>query len=73
MILMLPNTSGAWAGTGVWDSKVAGGVSLLYFLLFNIYSSTDDTDVSSFFCIVLLQQLLRVHFKCKFQFPTPCP
>lgn len=73
VILMLPNTSGAWAGTGVWDSKVAGGVSLLYFLLFNIYSSTDDTDVSSFFCIVLLQQLLRVHFKCKFQFPTPCP
>ena len=50
MILMLPNTSGAWAGTGVLDSKVAGGVSLLCFLLFNIYSCTDDTDVSSLFC-----------------------
>ena len=28
VILMLPNTSGAWAGTGVLDSKVAGGVCL---------------------------------------------
>ena len=37
VILMLPNTSGAWAGTGVLDSKVAGGVSLLYFLLFDIW------------------------------------
>ena len=43
MILMLPNTSGAWAGTGVLDSKVAAGVSLLYLRLFYIYSNTDTT------------------------------
>lgn len=39
VILMLPNTSGAWAGTGVLDSKVARGVSLLYFRLFDIMYS----------------------------------